>query len=251
MTWYKNTSIWSAVLAASALILSQLPPISKWFPDPQLEIIHADRIAIHNNIGVLGFYLPIELDNKGNIPLDINKIYLEVTGPNGVKKTYFADSFSRPSTNGATPINLPITSINLNEKDLWSEFVFFVQNIDPSTEQRLSNIRLSITKSIYSDIDKKRSIGDYSRGEAEPDYIKIAENYFNSHFDLKKGEYETKLIVETTQTESPFIVESEFTVYDYHIETVKAQVDDYKYGAGINYPSDNSKQAWIKIKPNK
>lgn len=247
MPWYKNSSLWSAMLAALALVLSQLPPISKWFANPRLEIIHADRIGINNNIGVLGFNLPIELDNKGNISLDVKSIHFEVIEPDGVIKNYFAESFSKPSTNGAPALNLPITSININEKKLWSEFVYFSQNIDPTTEEDLNNIRLSVSQSIYNDLDNKRSIGDYSRGEATPEITKKAEDYFNSRFNLKKGEYKTKLIVKTAQVEKPYIIESKFTIYDYHIETVKAQADDYKYGAGIYFPSDNSKQAWIKF----
>ena len=254
MSWYKNISFWSTVLATCALVLSQLPPISQWFPRPKLEIIHADRIGINSSFGLLVFNLPLELDNKGNIPLDVTRITFEVIGPNGVKKTYLAEAFYEQPTNGAPPINLPIASINLNEEELWGELVYFSQDIDPSTEEELNNIRLSIAKSIHADLDEKRSAGNLSRGEAEPDVTKIAEEYFNNHFDLKKGKYKTKLIIETAQVDLPFIIESEFTIYDYHIETVKAQTkaqaDDYRYGAGIIFPSDNSKQTWIKLQPN-
>ncbi|MBW1745424.1 MAG: hypothetical protein JRJ25_03535 [Deltaproteobacteria bacterium] len=251
MSWYKNTSIWSALLAALAILLTQLPPISSWLPKPKLEIIHADKVGINNNIGIIGFNLPIELDNKGNVPLDVTKIYFEVIAPNGTQKTYIAESYAKPSTGGAPSINLPITSINLNENELWSEFVYFTANLDPTAEQELSNIRLSISKDIYNDIDNKRRVGDYSRGEAQSSNVETAKDFFDKKFDLNKGEYKTKLSVQTSQAELPFIIHSEFTVYEFHIETIKAQVDDYKYGAGIYFPPDNSKQAWIKLKPNK
>jgi hypothetical protein len=251
MSWYKNTSVLSAILAALAILLSQMPPITSWLPRPKLKVIHSDRIKIGNNIGIICFNFSLNLDNEGNVPLDVTKIEFEVLSPSGAKKTYMARSYRKPAAQGSQTVTLAITSINIKENETWNAFVYFKEDIDPTTEQELSNIRLSISQSIHSEQDRKKALGDDSRAKIAPAIVKKSEDCFNKRFSLKKGEYTTKLMVHTNQREVPFEVRSKFIIYDFHLEKMKAQVDDYKYGWGVFSSPDRNKRVWVTLEPDK
>lgn len=73
MSWYRNTSFWSLLVAGSAVVLSQLPPIATWLPSPSLAVYVSDRMGINNAIGVIGFNINVQLTNMGNTDLQIKK----------------------------------------------------------------------------------------------------------------------------------------------------------------------------------
>lgn len=247
--WYKNTSVWSTIIAICALALSQLPPVKNWIPNAELHVEHTDRIAINNNIGLIGHNLGIELENRGNRGITVYDIEMRLTTPNGAKKTLPAQTYTK-SNNG---VSLPLTSIHLSPGEIWSEFVFFNRNPSPSKEERLNSIKLSISQSIFDVRQKtpREEFQSHQLYEAEEQLVDEALAFFKKNFDLEKGTYKVEIAVTVEGKKEPFVTRSEFTIFDYHIETVKFQTDDYKYGAGIYYPVNNPKQTWVRIEPNK
>ncbi len=245
--WYKNTAIWSTVIALCALILSQLPPINKWLPKPHLTILHSDRIGINNAIGYIGFNLVVTLENQGNTAVNINRIELRLKTPGGVFKTLPAETYTR-SRDG---VSLPITAIKLSPGAIWSEFVFFNKTPSPKIDEMYNQIKLEISQSIF-DVKQKtprEQFQSHQALEADGALVEKALDFFEENFDLEKGKYFVEIAAFIENREKPFIQNSEFTIYEYHVQTIRAQTKDYKYGAGIYFPSSETKQAWVKIEP--
>ena len=76
MPWYRNTSLWSLLVAGAAVILSQLPPISTWLPSPNLTVYVSDRMEVNNAIGVIGFNINVQLNNTGNTDIQVKRMEL-------------------------------------------------------------------------------------------------------------------------------------------------------------------------------
>lgn len=188
MVWYKNTSVWSAILAAIAIFLSQSPPVKDWFPNDSLIIKYGDRIGINNAIGLTGYHVTMELENDGNTTLPIESIKLKVVDPNGTNKIYTAETLSTPSTTGDV-LNLPVTSLVLEPGQRWSGSIFFNKNISPNEEESFNSIRLLVSQNIQE--KKQRQTWDEynpnSYMPADEDVFKQAVDFFNSKFDLEKG----------------------------------------------------------------
>ncbi|ARU57981.1 hypothetical protein OLMES_3962 [Oleiphilus messinensis] len=252
MAWYNSSSLWSVLVATLALVLTQLPPILQWFPEYKLSIQHDNRIGVNNAIGIIGHNLAIELHNKGNRELNVEKIELEIINPDQKKRVLNAESFSPMITGGGQPINLPVNSVKLSPNESSSGFIFFNQTISPDTEEKYNEIRLSISQSIF---DKQQliewgALNPRASIEASESLVDTAIEFFEEHYDLEKGLHKVTIVVYTQEKAEPFKTHLEYTIYGYHIETVRSQTDDYKYGAGIYGPSANSKQVWLKVRPN-
>lgn len=252
MVWYKNSSVWSVIVASIAILLSQFPPIQDWLPKTDLQIQYGDGIGLNNAIGLIGYHVNLELDNDGNTTLEVEDIILKVKEPSGKTKTYIAETLSTPTQVGGY-FNLPVTSLELKPNESWSGTVFFNRNISPSEEENWNRIRLKVAQNI-SDQIQSQQWGEYNPRAlvvVEPDVEKLAVQFFNEKFDLQKGLHETTIEVKLRNTEDQIMTHFEFTLYEYHFEMVKAQVADYKYGWGVYLPHAQNKQIYIKIRPNK
>jgi len=240
MSWYKNTSIWSAIIAATALMLSQFPPVTEWAKVENLDIKFNNRLGLNNAVGIVGYTLMLDLKNGGNRPATISKIDLNVQLVGTTEKTYQAEFYNKILPNNPQPISYPITSITIQPGDSWIEQVSFNPSFKPSDEERLNELRLNIAQEIWEN-PNPNGLRRASSGAVSP-----AVEFFDANFDLEKGQYKATISVLLEDGKS-FEKSFEFIVYDFQIETIKSQVKDYQFGAGIYYPVNNLKSVWAKI----
>jgi hypothetical protein len=246
MGWYKNASVWSVIVASAALVLSQLPPVVNWFPSRKLSVQVASRVGLPNSFGLIGFQILLSIENNGNRTANLSNLALEVVYPNYEKKIVSAQSYWRilPGQNTAT--DLPITTVAIPAGGGWSEMVSFYADQSPNDEEDTSHARIKISR----DLMAKRAKGDGETGrpwaEADPASVGEAVALFDKRFDLKKGEYLVNIKCSINGQETS-LKQFRFTLYDHHIETFKAQKEDYKYGFGVNIALDQSKSIWVQL----
>ena len=65
MNFFKKTPFWSILIAAVALILSQLQPIKEWREVKDTRLIVAERVGIVSNIGKSGYIMHIDRVGDG------------------------------------------------------------------------------------------------------------------------------------------------------------------------------------------
>jgi len=196
MAWYKNTSLWSVLIASVAIVLSQLPPIITWVPRPKIEVQHTDRIGINNAIGIIGYNLNVELRNIGNTDIQIEKMILEISRPDGKVISYPAENFTRISTGNTVPVALPITSISIPRNGAWSEMVFFNRQVSTQDEELFLKIRQDIAQSIFDKQQKEGERFDIRASiPADDDVVEAAMNFFTENFDLEKGNYIRDILI--------------------------------------------------------
>ncbi len=243
MSWYKNTSIWSAVIAASALLLSQFPPISQWSEMANIDIKFNNKLGLNNAVGIIGYTLLLDIKNEGNRAITISKIDLEITPEGSGTKTYNAEFYNKLLPSSPQPISYPITSITLQPDESQIEQISFNPVFKPSDDEKLNELRLRIAQEIWENTNPKAN----RLATASFDAVSPAKDFFDEKFDLEKGRYRANVYVYLEDEKTDYKKSFEFIVYDYQIETIKSQVKDYKYGAGIYYPVNNLKSVWTKI----
>jgi hypothetical protein len=250
MSWYRNTSFWSLLVAGSAVVLSQLPPIATWLPSPSLAVYVSDRMGINNAIGVIGFNINVQLTNTGNTDLQIKKMELVLRDSAGVVQSKPAMNYNR-LTAAANPIALPINTINVPTASTWSHNVFFNKPIGTSDEAEFLRVRQAVMKSMLDQEvanDQAFEIPSVYT-EAEPSVVQQALDFFNAMFDLQQGQYRATLSVHVEQRDEPFSQSFSFTIFPHHINMLRSQTEDYKYGAGIlpSRPSHPTKQVGVQL----
>ena len=250
MTWYKQPpAVWAVVISIVAIVLSQLPPLSTWLPQAELTAEIGDKIALPTNIGIPGYEFLVDLDNTGNRSLTLSNFRVELLWPNGTVKQAPAVSYFSPSDNGQI---FSLTTVRLKPADHWSKFLVFYPSATPTEEEQISRLTLQINGSIFS----KRSTLPASKYTpevivpADPNFAAEAVDFFNHRFDLEKGAYKASLLCDENGG-TVTIKKFGFSLYDYHIQTLRSQADDYKYGWGIGgSPVSQNKQVWAVITKN-
>ena len=247
MTWYKQPAVWAIVISILAITLSQLPPISTWVPKTDLTAEIGDKIALPTNMGIPGYQFLIDLDNTGNRSLTLSNLKVDLLWPNGVVKQAPVGSYFSPSDANAQVFSL--TTIRLRPGDHWSAFLVFYPSATPTEDEQISRLILQINNSIFS----KRSVLPASKYTpevivaADPVLVAEAVDFFNRRFDLEKGVYKAALIGDENG-HTLTIKQFGFSLYDYHIKTLRSQADDYKYGWGFGgSPASQNKQVWAVI----
>lgn len=77
--WYVDWTFWTAIVAALALILSQLPPVLHWFKGGQLDIEIHPRISITHKVGNPNATLHIVATNSGGRDIRVRSGQLTLT----------------------------------------------------------------------------------------------------------------------------------------------------------------------------
>lgn len=250
MPWYRNTSYWSLLIASSAVILSQLPPIQTWLPLPELKVYVSDRMGVNNAIGVIGFNINVQLNNTGNTDVQVTKMALSLTDSVGSVQNKPAMNYNRFAAD-ANPIALPINTVIIPRGENWSHNVFFNRPIGTDDEAEFLRVRQMVMKSIFEQqvaIDQSFEIPSVYT-EADPQAVEEAMEFFDTMFDLKQGQYRATLSVHIKGRDEPFNQSFSFTVFSHHITMLHSQTEDYKFGAGIlpSRPPHPTKQVGIQL----
>ena len=251
MSWYRSTSLRSLLVAGAAVILSQLPPISTWLPSPNLTVYVSDRMGVNNAIGVIGFNINVQLNNTGNTDIQVKRMELVLRDSAGVVTNKPALNYFNPLTATSNPVALPINTINVPKTSNWSQAVFFNRPIGTSDEAEFLRVRQVVMGSILEQqmaIDQSFEIPSLYT-EAEPSFVQQALDFFDTMFDLQQGQYKATLSVFIEDQEEPFTQSFSFTIFPHHIQMLRSQTEDYKFGSGIlpNRPSNPAKQVGIQL----
>lgn len=125
--------------------------------------------------------------------------------------------------------------------------VSFYQSFSPTEDEDLNRIRLKISQSILSKqvaMTQSQSSQFGRLFEADAPFVDEAIQFFSRKFDLEKGAYKISVMADINGTETT-LNRLSFTLYDFHIQTIRSQTEEYKYGAGINFSTIQPKQVGV------
>jgi len=244
MTWYKQTSVWAIVISVIAVVFSQLPPVSDWLPKDHLQVDIGNQIALPTILGAQGYFVLVDFDNQGNRAVNLSRIQLEVVWPNGSLRTLDVRYFSEPKNDNY----FFATTLKLKPQERLVYYLTFYPKSSPNEDETMGRLRQKISDSI---LERRRLLRpqEYTPDtlvEADSKLVAEAIRLFNQRLILETGLYKATLSCEKNG-ERVNIKTFEFTLYDYHIDTLRSQANDFKYGWGVSGSPDQNKELWATI----
>jgi hypothetical protein len=240
--WKLRSEHFTVALAAVAIVLSQLPPISHWVARQQLAVNVDGRLGLPVNFGIVSYDLYVEVQNLGTRDVVLSDLRLEITEPTSnvreVPAALYVRQFQydRPSPYASPRVLSPGASLTEN--------VEFTPVLSPDQEEELSNVRTRIESAILA--KQVRSTVPGQMVEVDERVVADAKAFFNKNFNLQKGKYLVRLMcnVDGRPTE---LRTASFMLYDHHVRMFKAQTEDYRLGFGLYYNSTVSKEVSLKL----
>jgi hypothetical protein len=247
MDFFKDPGNWSVIVAALALILSQLPPIRDLIKGTEINISIPEQISLWHFLGNFQIAMLVDVANVGGTRVAIRKLECLLIDANDKIWLLPAQAYiSRqpPSQPHSASPEYLMTRISLKPSDNWSETVRFYRLWTESEEEETNDILSSIKSSIQSQLPSEKLV------EANPLLVERAVSFFKRKFDLHKGNY--KLVIVAKNQEDKVIALSgfEMTMFENHVRALVLHADQYKFGAGIYYPINNPDlSAWVRVRP--
>ena len=231
----KNSNFWSVFIAGMALFFSLTPPVSHWVKTDSLSMLYSNRTLINNYFGIVSYGILIDFRNTGNTDLSITKIELTIQPESGQKKVFLAEA-TYGFYGSSQTIVTPMTRIVIKPAEQWKEVIFFYPAMNPELELEINELKYEFAEDLN---EQQRGFNTQTLKSAPFRLIEKAKAMFDQNFDLKKGNYEVKLVAYSN--DKLLTSESyEFKIESFQIAANQAQKNDYRYGIGIYSPTNVS-----------
>lgn len=224
MPVYLDWSFWAVVIAAIAIVLSQLPPVALWFRRADVGIETYSRIGITHKVGNPNATIHLTLHNKGGRTVRVNHCVLEFERDGNSVFTLPAQNFLPASDSSGT---LLFTPFSMKPGEEWAHGTNFL-NFFGREDERLYR---SLEAAVQIDIAQKRAVAPDVLAEADDSNVQPLLTFFEERFDWHPGAYRVTVKLVTDRGE--FTKRLQFIVFESQSEVLRSLTDDYKYGAGI------------------
>ena len=231
---YLDSAFWAVVVAAIALVLSQLPPIHLLVRRAKIDVEPYSRIHITHKVGNPNVQLHLIVTNTGGRNVKLKNILI------GIKRDG-KDVASLPAANylqnPGDKTNVLFTSFSLKPKEEWAHIVNFL-NYFPRVDEKKYR---SAEAKLKEDIIKKRKLPENTDVfvEAEDQLVRPFVDMFNEKFGWFPGEYEIAISVKTGNERTNIEKKFRFTLFESDSTELSKAKDDYKIGDGIYWDSAN------------
>jgi len=229
--FYLDWNFWTAILAAIAIILSQLPPIWMWFKKAKIDFELHPKIMITHRIGNPNLQLHVFLSNTGARKIKIKKINThvesdllkQVTIPS---QTYLQNSYDRNS--------VLFTTFSIDAKGEWSHILNLYNTFNREDEKEFYTMKDKVRIDLEEKLKlQKRAGTEDDLVETDPQNVDSMKAFFNKHFIWNEGEYKLTVEVITDQESANISKSFRFTIFGFHKERLMSILERYKYGEDL------------------
>ena len=226
--FYQDWQFWSAVVAAFALVLSQLPPLHVVFRRPKLKCEAFTRIHLTHRVGnpIAQWHLIIE--NTGGKDIRVKSIELRFSRNGADIITLQAQSYLRTPD---AQENVMFTPFRIAQGQEWAHVINFFNLFSRDDEKEFRRIESAMRSDIRSN---REALVDKSQDVATD--LKIlgqAMAFFERHFAWEPGEYEAKLKVATDTERANIEKTFRFTMFESESLELRRYTEGYPFGAGV------------------
>ena len=232
MNFYEDSGFWAVIVAAIAIILSQIPPVHILMKRAKLDIELFSRIIITHKVGNPNVRCHLILRNVGGRTLRIMGITITILR-DGKKVATLPGQFYQPDPN--EPAALLLTKFMLMPNDEWASSVNFLNYFSRSQEKKYKDAEAALKKDIFV---KRETLADKNIVVfADPKYLTPILNIFEEIFIWNPGEYELIVSVNIDKKVSHLEKHYRFTLFESDSEELIRYKDVYNTGDGIYYES--------------
>ena len=231
---YLDWTFWAFVVAALALILSQIPPLPVLFRRAAVTLQPYDRLNATHYLGNPNVNLHVQLINTGGRAVRVSSLALELTRDDSRKMTKPAQTFSRADGTAGSFIFTPFT-LELGRE--WVNFVSFYAVFNTADERESKRL----TKDLRTDIDAKLLAQPPDANalvEADPARVAPLQAFFDAREFWAPGEYTARLMATCKPARASVVRNFRFTLFESDVQDLRERTGRYRYGFGV-YLTDN------------
>jgi hypothetical protein len=247
----RDPSFWSALIALTALALSQLPPVHEWLKPGRLRIVVPDLVQVYHYLGNISVQMFLALHNTGGRNLTVQKMECILASEDqDLQRRLQAQTYLAVAA-GSSQTEMVIGWILLKPEEHWSQTVRFYKVWSVQDEEEAADIVALIKGGIDAKFRQRTPQDQNMPVEADAPSVEKARKFFDRNFNLAKGTY--KLLVAAVSEKGDLLAVSgfSFTLFDHQIKSLRSAADDYKIGAGIYFSNSDPYKgtAMIRLRP--
>jgi len=232
---YLDWQFWSVLIAALAIVLSQLPPVHLLLRPKRLEVEVHSRIQIAHKVGNPNVGMFVSVRNTGGRDLRIRSLQTSVSRDGVSIGVFPAQNYYETPSSKTSVLFIPFS---LKPGEAWDHGTNFLTWFDRSTEKLFREGQAALIKDIRNKINARAKDSDQPV-IADPELIKPFLELFNRLFIWTPGEYVVNLEVLAEPKSASFSKKYRFTLYESDSTELKSHIEDYKFGGGISYEVDH------------
>jgi len=229
--FYLDWTLWSAVWALIAVVLSQLPPVHLLLRPKRLEVEVHSRIGITHKVGNPNASVVVSVRNTGGRELRIRGLRLDIVRDGKPLVTLPAQNYFELPSSQSSVLFVPFS---LKPSETWAHSVSFLNFFDRLTEKKF---RENIS-ALDSDIRRKiraRPEDEEAAVIAAPALIQSFNTLFEKLFIWLPGEYVANLQVDAEPGSASYSKKYRFTLYESDTAELREHINDYPFGGGLTY----------------
>ena len=243
---YLDWQFWAAVVAAFALVLSQLPPVVLWFRPRRLEVEVHSRIQVTHKVGNPNVGMFVSVRNTGGRELRIRSLRIVLSRDNSLLVNLPAQNYFASPSSQASQASVLFVPFTLRPGDTWAHGTNFLNFFDRTTEKLYRESESKLGADIRRKLDA-RIKNDRNPVVAEQELVVPFMKLFDQLFIWKPGEYVAELIVEAEPGLASFSRKYRFTLYESDSDDLRAHTEDYRFGGGVSYNVDKHAGVFVPL----
>ena len=207
---YQDWSFWAVMVAAVAVILSQLPPIHILIKKAKIDLELYSKISITHKVGNPNLQLHLIVGNIGGRKIRIKDINATIERDGKPIITLPVQNYLQNQTDKNTML---FTTFSLKPGEEWAHIVNLLNFFNREEEQEYRKIEAEM----LSDFRKKQSeLQAEPKGPIELDSAVVAPSrtFFDNHFIWRAGEYLLKVNILANQEAANVTKKYRFTVFE-------------------------------------
>jgi hypothetical protein len=239
---YLDWSFWVVIVAAIAVVLSQLPPIHQLVRPGKLVMELYSRIAVSHKVGNPNVQLHVILTNAGGRSVRVKGITLRLRRDGKDVAVLPAQNYLQEPNDKST---LLFTSFSIKPKEEWAHIVSFLNYFSRADEKKYRAAELALK----TDIREKKELPENKDRliQADNKNVKPFAEMFDEKFVWQPGEYEMQVTIESPGKKTRVERKYRFTLFESDSIELSAAKRDFKFGDGIYWDSGNHIAVLVQI----
>jgi len=229
MPLYLDWSFWAAIVAAIALVLSQIPPIHILLRRAKLDLELYSKISITHKIGNPNLQLHLILNNAGGRKIRIKAIEVALSRDNKELAVLPAQNYLQEQNSKET---LLFTTFSLKPGEEWAHIVNFLRYFDREDAKRYQEIEGNMLSDFRKNKNRDKADNDQIH-EHPKELVAPALAMFQEKFIWNPGEYKMKVRAITDNNSADILKEYRFAVFESQTNTLAEIAEYFKCGGGI------------------
>lgn len=231
--------------AATAIVLSQLPPIKSWFRRAKLDVEIYGKAGVSHMLGYPNLSVLVGIRNVGGKGVRIRAAKVRIARQaTAVAELEGLQYFPTPTASGT----VVFTPFFMKADGEWIHTIQFLGALPQVEDRALGQLRADVRLDIAEKAQQERVRNPQNPQvvEAAPELIQRMEQTFEAQFLWTPGEYSLQVEVMAEGSELA-TCKYRFTLFESDTEILRKQLERYRIGGGVAIDDSTIQPIWASL----